>query len=1077
MIRRRAFLLPVALAVLFILMTMGATLMMQGQLTHTIVIGERQRLIDLIAAQQMEAIVGQELDSQKVDTSRRLVSGDNMEATVTWSSSESVYLKPNTAYATFANVFPGFKDDAWGSGEPKPGSSPPLPRASFRALPASTARVPLSAEHSFVSIDVPEFRENIVYSDLFPYAAYAPGGSVELEQAVSYLNPSYADTVDESSGHGHEAAYPPAQAMTALPVKVLARNKVEVEDFPYGTARSAEGPIEFKEGHVFGRTGPLPPETYVELLRSQILRAMGKSAGDGVLPAVALDKTNLVVGRGITKDNIILDMIKGQFTMATLEKLVSVEQGMFFPLPIIPIIKEEVFWTVLQLHHPYPVDTGGQIGGDVSEKLKPLVQEMTEIQKLLPPAEAEVTKKQGELDTANQELTDARVRARAGEIEPDGPEMKAAQAKVATAQSALDSAKGVRDGLQARKTRCQNAMNALLKEAKELMEDLKNWDTRFFGTPPLTELEESKGFQTWGWCYFRMAGRIISIITGVIKDIVDGRTGDILDSITSRMVVPTRLFHFAEGMPEFWPAGRANYETDLIFRNRPEGFKGKDAFGTDKQDYHCWKGTWNVPPGRALKLRGNWLFEGDLWLRRGSLLVVEGSLLLENPLVWEGFGDRIIGPNSAYKPTGRLVIEEGAILVVRGNFEAEGTQVDGSIAVVGQYGDPGMITSAVLCSGKVDLKYGVHSSVLMDDMMGYLGSKGNAKLERLANGLERAISRAAGNLARIPWIGPFAARECWFADYATTFEVVPWLVEAGLGGPWPIPLPHGNCLKFPMWVLSWTYAIDLAATLGEYHVTMAAKIWPWGKGMVPAMVKIAPDQINSILERLNIDQLDRLTVDENIKDAFANKLPQFAGYLVKTVLFSALRSLLNPLNGGCSVEDLPHHLGEAKNLLKGLWALREQVVQVFNIIFAAGSEMQARIKDRIVNEFTKGINARLPVREVSGLLLYSGKDLEIGSKSQPDKPLMACGMFVAEHELDIQAGITVGTLMSMEGNIEARKLYHFPYFSRASLYRPKFIDTGWFDMVHFALPQGTEPPLPVGRPIYTATARGWERER
>jgi hypothetical protein len=1049
----QGMILPITLALLFILLGLAAMLMLQGQQLHLLVLGERFRFEDLLSAQEVEASTGLLLDEQQ-GSSQKTLHDSKGRATVRLGSRDSALLhRPASGYATFENVLPGAAKEPWGMGEPESSDIVKLPAASY-VTPESVRNVPVPAEHSFVRVDADGWQEDLLYSDLFPYAAYAPSGSLKLNQAVSWINHTYDS---KASDRVTLPQYPPPAAVSALPVKLWSRDVLSVEDFPYGSAWSQNGPIEFGTGAAVGRTGPLGTgHTYGALLERQVEKAF-----TALIPiASGVDKTPLIAGR-LLSGEAVLKLFKGELNFAT---FFSVEQAMTFPFPIFPKWDNKAIVDVLVLHVPLPVDFTDSKFADAGPKIEELEKRIQFLDKEYTRRKPELTRKNSEVEQLDLDLAKKVARFERGEI-PES-DVADARAKLAVAMLARDKLQEELNGYLAEKEQCRQAQKTVTKQADDLKKDIKNFDVRLLGKPPQTSKEESL-MHTFGWAYFRLAGRLESLVAGIIGDIIDGHADRIVDDITSKVLYPVRLVHFSGDTPDLWAAGRQDYESDQIHRQRPADIP------LDFTSFRC---TWTVPAGRSVTLKGNYEFRGDLWLRRGSLMYVEGDLRLTDPKVWTPFDDR--EPLENLKPSGRLVIEEGATLVVSGNLRVQGTRNEGSVVLLSQYGPPRMITSAVLCKGNLETDWGVHTGVLMDDMFNAVADATGApaNLKKYQGWLRTLKSVCAPHLGKVLFFSAWSKRTCYFADYATTFEFVPWLVEAGLGGPWPIPLPYGNCLKTPHKILSYVYAAELGMMLGENTFTHSSLLWPWGKGCVPIIAKADPKLVSDIANGIDMSAIQDIAFERGIlKDALTKVLPDFVTWGVKTLVVQQLKALLNPL-GGCGGDKAGKDADSWTSKLKQAWKGFTIVKKIYKQLNSIRTGMSKRISEMVLAELTRGSAAQMKLREITGIFLYSGGSMRIGQASGPSA-LMASGFFVAKQDLRVAAEFMVGSLISLHGDITAKRLYHFPYFSRASLYQPKRFENVIFEAVQCELPRGEGAPLDVGRGVFHVTGRGWERDR
>ena len=138
------------------------------------------------------------------------------------------------------------------------------------------------------------------------------------------------------------------------------------------------------------------------------------------------------------------------------------------------------------------------------------------------------------------------------------------------------------------------------------------------------------------------------------------------------------------------------------------------------------------------------------------------------------------------------------------------------------------------------------------------------------------------------------------------------------------------------------------------------------------------------------------------------------------------------------------------------------------------------IRDEVYEHVEDESHPNTIVRELPGVLVYSGEDMSIGRKGSE----LASGLFYAEGDLDIDSERAVGCLISGQGRVEAKTLYHFPYYSRACLYNPRkpkdykanVIDDFFRSALQVAVPDPEKnTSIDIGRTTYHVTASGWNR--
>ena len=491
-----------------------------------------------------------------------------------------------------------------------------------------------------------------------------------------------------------------------------------------------------------------------------------------------------------------------------------------------------------------------------------------------------------------------------------------------------------------------------------------------------------------GWNYSRMLGGVFSFLLNMATFDFEALQGQL-----SGLGADVRLVHF----------GGEHNEPDFRFR---DGFFAKSS--------------WTVPPGRSFKFHGKMTVVGDLWLQKGTVMHVTGDLVLQNP-----------DPSASepLKPSGKLVLEEGATLIVGGDLRVAGDPRFGSLWVCSPPGKLSSVSSAIFVGGSCRLPYGSFSAMNFEDAVRSLQGQ-----ESLADGFERFFTEGAPNLGKID--GAFHERQPYFASYATTFKVV-------IVGLTPVVFspsqPKENLLVPLFRVFSHVYTSRTNAALGD-NTYLHADWWTLGEGVVPALLKIDPKAMTAF-QGLSATQFKSQVNWERELDSFANQvLRDGADFAVKSIGFSIVAALLESATpgggqGAISLSDLPRLLADR---LKVSQDVRLRLVQE-----ATGSAQRAfpQMDTRVSNDVKLNLKESY-LREVSGPLIYAGS-IQVGEPSSPSS-LMA-GMLVAEGDIIVNAGTFVGSLTSFQGNVTAEKLYYTPAFTRASLYKPKAVSAQFLE--------------------------------
>lgn len=443
-------------------------------------------------------------------------------------------------------------------------------------------------------------------------------------------------------------------------------------------------------------------------------------------------------------------------------------------------------------------------------------------------------------------------------------------------------------------------------------------------------------------------------------------------------------------------------------------------------------GTFTVPQNRCFYYNQRMDLTGDLWLQRGSTMYVRGPLTLYKPAV---------GGTNAYNPfvpSGRIILEEGASLIVGDDLTVEGTPERGSVLVTSPVGQIHPISTSIMCTGTATIPYGIFSAYGFTDILPAvpgLGKTANKVLTPI-------LSYVAPNLGKI-W-GPFHRRLPFFVKNCPQYELQIFIGPFFIPIPviYPYPVPRSN-----VWVpvyrgLSLFYATVNNFQLGEYLYPQCD--W-WffreygGCGVVPVVPKINPRTVVSAVENIVSDIPSmRDLATEWIKDYFNYLLTYLRDQLVKDIIRQVIASCV-PAEANSMVQNL---IRRAIGDIAG----KEDEFDTGDL----GSTIRARImapidklQKRLEDELSQRIGATLRdslAHEVAGVLVYASS-IQVGMKGGAPvspRPLMASGMFLATGDIHLNVEHTVGIVISQTGSIhgEDTTLLYYPAFGRCSLYLP-----------------------------------------
>jgi hypothetical protein len=987
--RRRAFLLPLALVFLFILLFLEVGLYSLQQRAAQNAFNESSRLAHLIGTEELYSNLGVALDTNAA--SGPVTVGSNISYQVPNSD-----LKLEAKWGDKGSLNKGLPSK-WATYDGVLKRDPELPEFSFFQTDkdgnVAASELPLGHTRFEVSSSAAGKGTAVVsYSHLFPYGIYAPQGKIIANSISSFTNPVEYTAKDSDQT---------VQVESGRPVNIFAKSDIEVSDsYSSGFAKSAEGSIKLpKDANAQGAV-PLSghaagPNPWTSLFSK--LTTLGTTVSKD-----SINKTELFSDQALSWRSL-KQLFNGD--AAVLESLFGVGQACkvpFFPIPATQ--SDPPFLEVFFVVHPYPVDFSGVARDkENSEKLKEIKKEKT--QKML-----DLTEKQNEL--AEEEAKE----------KPD--------------KSKIDELKGEISDIQ-------DDIDALDKQAsdiaKEMEDDKKNMNI-FDAKVPKTAAEDAEQVTT-GWAY----GWIFNDLWNVMVDILGGHFDRLLDDL----VAETRVVHFGDEGPGWeWPGGNIDMRANLT-----------------------------VARGRCLKLvKDEVKVRGDIYLQDGATLYIDGNLTVERPAGWTDFKGV---PASDYGgfPKGRLIIEEGASLVVTGNLDINGGDYNnGSVMVTGDYGPNKALTSLIQAGGNINIAHGMSPAATLGDLVDEI-AKTDATLKGFNDDFFRPMAEQVFTvLGKLPYAGPWQWRKCWFAEYATTFEFFPWLEEFGLGGPWPIPLPFPNCMTKVFKYFSMAYAVELNATTGENFYTHSP-FWPMGRGVTPVLLKVNPDLVADSLKDLKWGKLTLDSIEEEAMKFLKDDMPKFAANIIQGIVITIIEQLVKdnipfspPSCGGSSGEgdESEKEKEKIEDIVKEF--LKDALKEFGGIVKRSLQKVLLSMKNSVYDNIDSGEDKYSIYRQLPGLVVASGGELTIG-KDNPSR--MAVGLFIAQRGVNIGCTKTFGTVISLEGDVEVNELHHYPYFDRVSMYNPKKYGDIFEMMVEFGDPKGSvEDDVSVVFP--NRIAEGWK---
>lgn len=922
--------------------------------------------------------------------------------------------------------------------------------------------VKLPPWHSFVSFSSPQKEKyNMMFSAAFPYAAYAPRGNVKLDSAKGYTNPKI--TYMASHKWDENKQY------SGVPVKIAAERDIDVDDFPYGEAYTAEGKVAInKQNGGIGYRRKIYTDgdkNYADIYRKQALDAF-----DDEISGQTLDKSEFLFLKGSIIDlDTFFDIIIGKTDPSVLKHIFSLQQAMSFPFFSYISVKDYGVDFEVYFHIPAPPDNSKidkkQIAANKRDKdiIKQIKQtwddvDMSKIQDRY--ENQDFYNKQQQL----KKMFDQKIQGKKWDDQTDLEKMKEIKLYIEKSfhwdetnkkyyiekqdsdpfpphydlvtlkKKETDYAKWLQDYWKNKKQHIHSGEitfdldKASIADEKELLEE-KNGST-------------SDKYGVEGYNYCLMLKKALSFFWDLIRFQVHKAMKEFEYNI--------RVVHYRGGKPDF--------------------SVGDGSYGLRKVKF---KSDLTVPRGRTLKLNCNLEIEGDVWLQDGATLFITGDLDVKNPgkdssdgeSNGEKFKDDILkGIEAVFKPRGRVFLGRGSNLLVGGSFSCEGSPHTGSIIVDSELGDVKYITSSIICKGNVNIPHGVLPGLSLSSLGNLLKRNGYDLIGTFLKDIVFIPSQVA------KLIGPFHRRYCCFARWPD-----PWsILNIDIFGvdiiiPFPDPLDYSskNINVGVFRIVSTTYTILLNVTLGE-HMFTDSSWWVLGTGSVPILPKVAG--IQGIADFFkDIDDFKQFSDD--FKDDL-KKLLEDIDYesLVKDAMIKVLIDVGEHVIG--SITDIPSDIID-KAVKKLFGSLIDDLYDKYNT--KNPEEYVKKLKEKFENYLKEKLYEELKFLfyETSGVLIYSDNSLTIGKENQETGSCVyAAGLFVAKNDVKIYADKTVGAVMSVEGDIVAKDLLYYPFFTRASLNVP-VKKSLWKEAIDPRIFESTKQPVEIGKEFYHVISEGW----
>ncbi|MFA7483635.1 MAG: hypothetical protein WC314_24260 [Vulcanimicrobiota bacterium] len=608
-------------------------------------------------------------------------------------------------------------------------------------------------------------------------------------------------------------------------------------------------------------------------------------------------------------------------------------------------------------------------------------------------------------------------------------EAKKAELEKTRAELAKEKAKSNPDErtirrLEGKISDLKSDLESLEKSARELSKKIedknKDFKKRLSRAKIPTNAVEDNRQVINGWSYLYVIGNLVDIVLDLLKG--KNPLGD--------MFSPSRVVHLGGVDPEWsWGSGKIEMKANLT-----------------------------VPPGRTLKIaKPNLTVNGDIFLQRGALLVVDGNLTVNRPASWSDFKGVDASDIPGY-PKGRVTMEEGSALVVTGDLSINGGSFhEGSVQICSSYGPSRAMTRLIQAGGDITTRYGLSPVVTVGDLVDELA--GDLKFLKGFNDefFVPLLEDVYPVLGKLPKVGAWQSRPAWFAKFATTIEYFPFLATFGAGGPWPIPLPYENCLRKVFHYVSIMYSAELNAMVGENLYTQST-FWFFGRGVTPVLLKVYPGLIKDDFKDLKWEKIVAKSFGDQALRFLRDDMPKFAVNVVQNLISEIVKAMVKSL-----IPFRPPTCGgegsdPAESIEKMVENFFKNTLKNFGSLAAISLERALlRMKNEIYDHLNSGSDKYSLKRQLPGIAVLAGNNLKVGV----DGGILASGLFVAAGDVTMDCDETVGTVISTGGHVRVEKFFHYPYFDRISVYEPKQNVSIWENVATIIAPEG-KPAGTVG---------------
>jgi hypothetical protein len=240
--------------------------------------------------------------------------------------------------------------------------------------------------------------------------------------------------------------------------------------------------------------------------------------------------------------------------------------------------------------------------------------------------------------------------------------------------------------------------------------------------------------------------------------------------------------------------------------------------------------------------------------------------------------------------------------------------------------------------------------------------------------------------------------------------------------PLPVPTPDNANVKI-FRALSAIYAVQMNLAWGENFITHC-DWWFLGQGTVPMFPKINPTVYVDRLKNLKFPKLPEMSEVENLVTEKGPKLVQeMAPKLITDFVVKLVISQLSMGFGDIVLRAIP-----LEEMLKDFLDIEDTQKSLAEVagLDTLMNTIKSKISDNAVAMF---------LFETPGVLIYAGGNLSIGADLSHRIPI-TIGMLVAGNHIVSNAGVTVGSALSLNGDIKLKKLLYDPNCTRASIYIP-----------------------------------------